>query len=96
MKKLNTKDNKKNIQLAVVVVMLFTTFFLIYSHFIKPNEADTSIPASISVGSDIQVADLAGLTPVVSPQEILKELDKFGDWPVTLGVLGRSNPFLPL
>lgn len=96
MKKLKVKAKKKNIQLAIVVIMLFSTFFLIYSHFIKLDETDISTPILIPVSSDIQVADLVGLAPVVSPQEILKGLVKFGDWPVTLGVLGRSNPFLPL
>ena len=96
MKKLKINEKKKYIQLAIMIVILSTTSFLIYSQFIKPDETDISTPILVALDSGIQVADLIGLQPEVSPQEILRGLVKFGDWPVILGVLGRSNPFLPL
>jgi hypothetical protein len=86
------KDKKQLIYLIVFIVMISVSGFLVYNNFLKTPEQFTR--------EDFASGGSAGyLTGFQTPENLtsyLNDLKKFGDWPVTIGELGRSNPFLPL
>ena len=87
------KSKKQNIYIAAIIIIIGISGFLLYNSFLKAPE---------TVSSDIlapPVSSTSFVTGFQTPEnliEYLNELVKFGDWPVKIGELGRSNPFLPL
>lgn len=93
-----SKKDSKNKQIAYIVIillMIISTVFVVLKR-VKETQEQRSIVGNFGSVSQEDALAAAGIVDDDSLDTILNSLVRYGDWPVTLREMGRTNPFVPV
>lgn len=93
----DSSKKKQIIYIAIIVVMVASTVFMLIRRAQDTGETDLLVGNTQGTVSEEDALAAAGIVDDKSLDSILDSLVRYGNWPVQEGpISGRSNPFIPI